>query len=276
MSTYDTLKAAERSVQTVHSMTHVCARLACAERAARRGRGSDGEEEGADAASLASTNTTWSVSGGVTHHVFEHDEWAEAVDAVYETRASTRERGWGQLVALMRGGLRYEDVARSAATLPARAAAALRRAGMGEAVAAATALSLLLVTLGEPNEECVASPVWSAAPIILIAAVVCSRSPPTYIHTTPNCMHVPVMLVAVCAMAALCVAVCCVASRLFQELAGPLIRSTREARGTPARCAAADALVTACFVSAEDEASTMHTMQQLQALWHVGACVRHP
>ena len=59
---------------------------------------------------------------------------------------------------------------------------------------------------------------------------------------------------------------------LFQELLPELVRTTKYGKGVAVKVAAVDALVTACFVTAEDESTTAEVMEHLQKLWKKGGC----
>jgi hypothetical protein len=60
------------------------------------------------------------------------------------------------------------------------------------------------------------------------------------------------------------------ACSLFQELQPELVRATKYGKGPAVKVAAVDALVLACFVTAEDDSTTTEVMDHLLTLWKKG------
>lgn len=117
-------------------------------------RGGKRAEEFDDAASLSSAGTAFSSHMTPESEFVEAlDPFAAALDDTYESRASTREKAWERLVALLRNSVRADDCANSASTLSSRCLSAMRKGGAAEAASAATALALHMLTLGEPDES---------------------------------------------------------------------------------------------------------------------------
>ena len=70
-------------------------------------RGGGGDEEDWDSAS-ESTQASFLAGDGNGVELERHDEFAEALDMTFESRGSTRERGWERLAALLRNSVREE------------------------------------------------------------------------------------------------------------------------------------------------------------------------
>ncbi|GBF93321.1 hypothetical protein Rsub_06359, partial [Raphidocelis subcapitata] len=120
----------------------------------KRGKkGAGGGDDDWEGGSVASESTTASFLGAdASPEVERADEWGEALDWTYESRGSTRERGWERLAGLLRNSVR-EECWQHAATVIGRCQAALKKGGATEATLAATALALHVLTLGEPDES---------------------------------------------------------------------------------------------------------------------------
>ncbi|KAF8064543.1 PSL5 [Scenedesmus sp. PABB004] len=111
-----------------------------------------GADDYDDAGSVTSTGTAVSHDGPDCVDAAA-EQFSQAIDDTYESRAATREKAWERLVAMLRNGVRSEDCCQNATTLAARCQNALRKGGAAEAASAATALGLHMLTLGEPNES---------------------------------------------------------------------------------------------------------------------------
>jgi hypothetical protein len=72
-------------------------------RGKKGGGGGDDEWEGA---SVASESTASFLGPDASPEVERADEWGEALDWTYESRGSTRERGWERLAGLLRNSVR--------------------------------------------------------------------------------------------------------------------------------------------------------------------------
>jgi len=96
-------------------------------RANRKGSQDDDWEEGA---SVMSDSTTASQMFDKDPEVEKADEWTEALDWTYESRGSTRERGWERLSGLLRNSVREvrEQKARGLSSAVSCLAAAVLRA----------------------------------------------------------------------------------------------------------------------------------------------------
>eukprot|EP00878_Enallax_costatus_P009617 GHUV01010048.1.p1 GENE.GHUV01010048.1~~GHUV01010048.1.p1 ORF type:complete len:478 (+),score=174.07 GHUV01010048.1:287-1720(+) len=126
----------------------------------------------------------------------------------YSRRATTREKAWERIVAMLRNGVRQDDCFQSASTLTSRCLSAIRKGGAAEAAFAATALALLTLTMGEPSESA------------------------------------------------------------FQEVYPDLLKAAKHGKGVAVKVAAVEAAAICCFVSSEDEHTTIEVMEDLQKLWN--------
>lgn len=81
--------------------------LLVAERGAKKG----GAEEYDDAGSLCSTSTAGFSMGeaGETFIDAQAEAFSTALDDTYESRATTREKAWERIVALLRNNVRQDD-----------------------------------------------------------------------------------------------------------------------------------------------------------------------
>ena len=81
--------------------------LAFPERAGKKG----GAEDYDDAGSLCSTSTAGFSMGeaGETYIDAQAEAFSTAIDDTYESRASTREKAWERIVALLRNNVRQDD-----------------------------------------------------------------------------------------------------------------------------------------------------------------------
>lgn len=98
------------------------------------------------------TQTSFGLNMGTETEDGATDEFQEALDWTYESRGSTRERGWERLSSLLRNSVR-EECWDNAATITGRCQAALKKGSVAEATTAATVLALHVLTLGEPDES---------------------------------------------------------------------------------------------------------------------------
>ncbi|KAI8467634.1 MAG: interferon-related developmental regulator family protein [Monoraphidium minutum] len=98
-----------------------------------------------------------SLGGGPETEDGASDEFAEALEMTYESRGSTREKGWERLAALLRNSVREVRATRecyqNAATITGRCQAALKKGSAVEATYAAAALALHVLTLGDADES---------------------------------------------------------------------------------------------------------------------------
>jgi hypothetical protein len=78
-----------------------------AEKGGKKGGGEDYD----DAGSLCSSSTAaYSMGeGGETYIDAQAEAFSAAIDDTYESRASTREKAWERIVALLRNNVRLED-----------------------------------------------------------------------------------------------------------------------------------------------------------------------
>lgn len=89
-------------------------------------------------------------------------------------------------------------------------------------------------------------------------------------------MVLPVVSVASAYEHAPCQTVICVCScphvcSAFQEVYSDLLKASKHGKGVAVKVAAVEAAAICCFVSAEDEHTTLGVMEDLQKLWKKGS-----
>ncbi|KAK9823814.1 hypothetical protein WJX72_005686 [[Myrmecia] bisecta] len=117
-------------------------------------RSRQGDEEFDDSASSVSTSTVASLRDfDVTEAtVLDTNPFERCIDALYEKRASVREKGLEGLVALLTGNYCFDEVQQRQETLTSICLGCLRRGSTTEAVTAARGLGLHAITLGASDE----------------------------------------------------------------------------------------------------------------------------
>ncbi|WIA18984.1 hypothetical protein OEZ85_003651 [Tetradesmus obliquus] len=117
-------------------------------------KGKKGQDDFDDAHSICSTGTYTSMGNGQEELIDSQAEaFSLAIDDTYESRATTREKAWERITAMLRNQVRQDDCFQNASTLTGRCLSAIKKGGAAEAALAATALGLHMLTLGEPDEN---------------------------------------------------------------------------------------------------------------------------
>ncbi|PNH11802.1 hypothetical protein TSOC_001291, partial [Tetrabaena socialis] len=81
------------------------------------------------------------------------DEYERQLDALFEKRASTREKALASVIVMLRVEFRYEEAVQHNETLVARCLLGLKRGGPIESSRSSQLLGLHILTLGTGNES---------------------------------------------------------------------------------------------------------------------------
>lgn len=117
-----------------------------------RKKGSQAGDEDSESTASASTLSSLADLGFDDSSAIEDDPFEASVDALYEKRATTRERGLHSLVSLFTASFNYEEALVRKETLSTLMLGCIKKGGVVEAALACRGIALLLITLGAGND----------------------------------------------------------------------------------------------------------------------------
>ncbi|DBA82393.1 TPA: hypothetical protein ACH3X2_000645 [Trebouxia sp. C0005] len=118
---------------------------------ASKKKGSQAGDEDSESAASASTLSSLADLGFDDSSAIEDDPFEASIDALFEKRATTRERGLHSLVSLFTASFNYEEALVRKETLSTLMLSCIKKGGVVEAALACRGIALLLITLGAGN-----------------------------------------------------------------------------------------------------------------------------
>ncbi|KAL0044066.1 hypothetical protein WJX82_006874 [Trebouxia sp. C0006] len=115
-------------------------------------KGSQAGDEDSESAASASTLSSLADLGFDDSSAIEDDPFEASIDALYEKRGTTRERGLHSLVSMFTASFNYEEALVRKETLSTLMLGCIKKGGVVEAALACRGIALLLITLGAGND----------------------------------------------------------------------------------------------------------------------------